>query len=75
MARTSYTARREWAARNPKLVEAYIRGYIAGVDFLRESKNKDYAGVPLRKHLPDARTSCYAELCYDDWTGGVCTES
>ena len=27
-------ARREWAASNPKLVEAYIRGYIAGVDFL-----------------------------------------
>ena len=46
------TARREWAARNPKLVEAYIRGYIAGVDFLREFKNKDYAGVLLRKHLP-----------------------
>jgi ABC-type nitrate/sulfonate/bicarbonate transport system substrate-binding protein len=45
-------ARREWAARNPKLVEAYIRGYIAGVDFLRAPKNKDYACGLLRKHLP-----------------------
>ena len=45
-------ARREWAARNPKLVEAYIRGYIAGVDFLREPRNKDYACAVLRKHLP-----------------------
>ncbi len=45
-------ARREWAARNPKLVEAYIRGYIAGVDFLRDPANKDYAVAVLRKQLP-----------------------
>jgi ABC-type nitrate/sulfonate/bicarbonate transport system substrate-binding protein len=45
-------ARREWAAKNPKLVEAYIRGTIAGVDFLRDPKNKDEAIAILRKHLP-----------------------
>ena len=45
-------ARREWAAKNPKLVEAYIRGTIAGVDFLRDSKNKDEAIAILRKNLP-----------------------
>lgn len=45
-------ARREWAASNPKLVEAYIRGSIAGVDFLRQPANKDYAIALLRKHLP-----------------------
>jgi len=45
-------ARREWAASNPNLVEAYIRGYIAGVDFLREPRNKDYAIAVLRKNLP-----------------------
>jgi ABC-type nitrate/sulfonate/bicarbonate transport system substrate-binding protein len=45
-------ARREWAASNPRLVEAYIRGYIAGVDFLRESANKDAAIAVLRKNLP-----------------------
>lgn len=45
-------ARREWAAKNPKLVEAYIRGTIAGVDFLRDPKNKDEAIAILRKNLP-----------------------
>jgi len=44
--------RREWAASNPGLVEAYIRGYVAGVDFLRDARNKDYACAVLRKHLP-----------------------
>ena len=69
------TARREWAARNPKLVEAYIHGYIAGVDFLRESKNRLRRRAPSQVSAADARTSCYAELCYDDWTGGAYTES
>lgn len=45
-------ARREWAASNPALVQAYIRGYIAGVDFLREPANKDAAIAILRKNLP-----------------------
>jgi ABC-type nitrate/sulfonate/bicarbonate transport system substrate-binding protein len=44
--------RREWAASNPGLVQAYIRGYIAGVDFLRDQRNKDYACSILRKNLP-----------------------
>src|SRR5262245_7027339 len=44
--------RREWAAGNPRRVEAYIRGYVAGVDFLRDARNKDYACAVLRKHLP-----------------------
>ena len=67
-------ARREWAARNPKLVEAYVRGYIAGVDFLREPKNKDYACAILRKYLPQM-PECHAELCGDDRTGGIYAES
>lgn len=45
-------SRREWASNNPKLVEAYIRGTIAGVDFLRDAKNKDEAIAILRKNLP-----------------------
>ena len=44
--------RREWAASNPRLVEAYICGYVAGVDFLRDDRDKDYACAVLRKHLP-----------------------
>jgi len=45
-------ARRAWAAANPDLVAAYIRGYIAGVDFLRDPANKDVAIAILRKNLP-----------------------
>jgi ABC-type nitrate/sulfonate/bicarbonate transport system substrate-binding protein len=44
--------RRGWAAQNPKKVEAYIRGYIAGVDWLYDANNKDEAIAILRKHLP-----------------------
>jgi ABC-type nitrate/sulfonate/bicarbonate transport system substrate-binding protein len=39
-------------AQNPKKVEAYIRGYIAGVDWLYDANNKDEAIAILRKHLP-----------------------
>ena len=35
-----------------KLVHAYIRGTIAGVDFLLDPANKDEAIAILRKHLP-----------------------
>jgi ABC-type nitrate/sulfonate/bicarbonate transport system substrate-binding protein len=45
-------ARRDWAARNPDLVQAYISGYIAGVDFLRAPANKDAAVEILRRNLP-----------------------
>ena len=45
-------SRRAWAAENPKLVQAYIRGTIAGVDFLLDPANKDEAIAILRKHLP-----------------------
>jgi ABC-type nitrate/sulfonate/bicarbonate transport system substrate-binding protein len=59
-------ARREWAVRNPGLVEAYIRGYIAGVDFLRTPANRSAAVAILRKHLPqmpeDVAQQCYAAM-------------
>ena len=54
-------SRREWAAKNPKLVEAYIRGTIAGVDFLRDPKNKDEAIAILRKHLPQMSEAVAAQ--------------
>ena len=44
--------RREWAAQNSKKLEAYIRGYIAGVDWLYDANNKDEAIAILRKQLP-----------------------
>lgn len=44
--------RREWVQANPGLVESYIRGTVAGVDFLRDPKNKVEAIAILRKNLP-----------------------
>jgi ABC-type nitrate/sulfonate/bicarbonate transport system substrate-binding protein len=55
-------ARREWASRNPELVKAYIRGYIAGVDFLRETRNKDYACSILRKNLPQVSEQIASQI-------------
>src|SRR5262249_20898238 len=60
--------RREWAANNPRLVEAYIRGYIAGVDFLRDANIKDYACALLRKHLPQMSEEVAAQT-YAAMTG------
>jgi ABC-type nitrate/sulfonate/bicarbonate transport system substrate-binding protein len=62
--------RREWAAKNPGLVEAYIRGYVAGVDFLRDVRNKDYACALLRKHLPNMSDEVSA-LTYAAMTGAT----
>ena len=44
--------RRSWAAANPKKLDAYIRGYLAGLEWLYEPKNKDQAIAVLRKNLP-----------------------
>jgi ABC-type nitrate/sulfonate/bicarbonate transport system substrate-binding protein len=44
--------RRSWAASNPKKVYAYIRGYLASLEWLYDPKNKDEAIAILRKNLP-----------------------
>lgn len=44
--------RRSWAAANPKKLDAYIRGYRAGLAWLYDPKNKDEAIAILRKNLP-----------------------
>jgi ABC-type nitrate/sulfonate/bicarbonate transport system substrate-binding protein len=62
--------RREWAASNPRLVEAYIRGYVAGVDFLRDARNKDCACAVLRKHLPQMSDEIAAQT-YAAMTGAT----
>ncbi len=61
-------ARRDWAASNPELVEAYIRGYIAGVDFVRAPANKDAAIAILRKNLPQMSEQVAAQ-CHAAMTG------
>ena len=63
-------ARREWAVRNPDVVQAYIRGYIAGVDFLRVPANRGAAIAILRKHLPQMPEEV-AQQCYAAMTGSA----
>jgi ABC-type nitrate/sulfonate/bicarbonate transport system substrate-binding protein len=62
--------RREWATSNTNLVEAYIRGYVAGVELLRDVKNKDYACALLRKHLPQMSDEIAAQT-YAAMTGAT----
>ena len=62
--------RRQWAASNPRLVEAYIRGYIAGVDLLRNARHRDYACALLRKHLPQMSDEVAAQT-YAAMTGAT----
>jgi ABC-type nitrate/sulfonate/bicarbonate transport system substrate-binding protein len=44
--------RRSWAAENPKKLNAYIRGYRAGLAWLFDPMNKQEAIAILRKNLP-----------------------
>jgi ABC-type nitrate/sulfonate/bicarbonate transport system substrate-binding protein len=46
------TTRRAWAAENEKTLIAYIRAYVAAVEWLREPGNKDEAVAILRKAFP-----------------------
>ena len=49
---TVATARRAWAAANEKKLQAYIKAYVAAVEWLRDPANKDQAIAILRKHFP-----------------------
>src|SRR6185437_6650405 len=44
--------RREWAEAHASELVSYIRGYIAGLGWLYDPRNKDAAIALLREHLP-----------------------
>jgi ABC-type nitrate/sulfonate/bicarbonate transport system substrate-binding protein len=44
--------RREWAREHASELVGYIRGYIDGLAWLYDSRNKDAAIALLREHLP-----------------------
>ena len=44
--------RREWAEEHASELVGYIRGYIAGLGWLYDPRNKDAAIALLRQHLP-----------------------
>ena len=53
---------------NPKKVEAYVRGYIAGLAYLYEPKNKDEAIGILRKNAPQISPQLAGQT-YDSLVG------
>jgi ABC-type nitrate/sulfonate/bicarbonate transport system substrate-binding protein len=64
------TARRGWARDNAAKVTAFIRGYLAGLDWLYDPAHKGEAIDLLRKHLPqmspDVAAQSYAILINPD---------
>src|SRR6266852_1797360 len=47
-------ARRAWAAKNGDQLVAFIRSYVAAMDWLQEPANKDEAVSIYMKHIPSA---------------------
>ena len=60
--------RREWAEKNPKKAENYVRGYLAGLAYLYAPNNKDEAIGILRKNLPQMPPQLAAQT-YDSLVG------
>jgi ABC-type nitrate/sulfonate/bicarbonate transport system substrate-binding protein len=60
--------RREWAEKNPKKLESYIRAYLAGVAYVLDPKNKDEVIAILRKNQPQM-TPQLASQTYDSLAG------
>ena len=60
--------RREWAQNNPKQLEAYVRGYLAGLNYLYDPKNKDEVIGILRKNQQQM-SSQLASQTYDSLVG------
>jgi ABC-type nitrate/sulfonate/bicarbonate transport system substrate-binding protein len=58
--------RRSWARDNSSKLEAYIRGYLAGLDWLYDVRDKEEAITILHRHLPqispEVATQSYAML-------------
>jgi ABC-type nitrate/sulfonate/bicarbonate transport system substrate-binding protein len=47
-------ARRAWAAKNGDQLTAFIRSYVAAMDWLQQPANKDEAVAIYMKHVPNA---------------------
>jgi len=60
------TTRRSWAAANEKKLDAYIKSYVAAVEWIRDPSNKEEAIAILRKYLtqltPELAVATHAAL-------------
>jgi ABC-type nitrate/sulfonate/bicarbonate transport system substrate-binding protein len=61
-------SRRAWAAENPHKVQAFIKGFASGVDFLLDPRNNAETIAILRKHLPQMSEQL-AQLSYSYMAG------
>jgi ABC-type nitrate/sulfonate/bicarbonate transport system substrate-binding protein len=61
-------ARREWATKNAKTLETYVRAYVAGLSFLYRPDNKAESVTILRKSLPNMPEAVAAQ-CYTTMIG------
>jgi len=57
-------ARRAWAAKNGDQLVAFIRSYVAAMDWLQQPANKDEAVAVYMKHVPSAPHSA-AQKAYE----------
>jgi ABC-type nitrate/sulfonate/bicarbonate transport system substrate-binding protein len=60
--------RRSWAAENAPKLQSYISGLVAGIDWLRDHRNKEEALAILRKNLQQMSAQL-AEQSYEVMTG------
>ena len=63
-------ARRDWAARNPDLVAAFTRAYVAAIQWLYAPSNKTQACNILVHHVP-GMTAELAQASYDVMLGPI----
>jgi ABC-type nitrate/sulfonate/bicarbonate transport system substrate-binding protein len=70
------TTRRSWAFANEKTLLAYIKSYVAAVEWLRDANNKDEAVAILRKYFPELSAEL-AAATYADVVGprGIAAKS
>jgi ABC-type nitrate/sulfonate/bicarbonate transport system substrate-binding protein len=51
----SFAARRGWAAANPDAVKGFIKGYLAGLDWVLTPANREAATEILLRHMPEIK--------------------
>lgn len=51
----SFAASRRWAAANPDAVKGFIKGYLAGLDWVLSPANRDAATETLLRNMPEIK--------------------
>jgi ABC-type nitrate/sulfonate/bicarbonate transport system substrate-binding protein len=62
------TARRSWTASNGSKLVAFVKGYVAAVEWLRNLSNRDEAITTVGKYFPQLPSNL-APMLYDNFVG------